>query len=127
MPKSIKKLIILSSLTVFLSLAVSVWTASAAWLAWDANTDQVEGYIIYYGTSATNLSQSVEVGTVTSYNLDDFNLSENIRYYFSLAAYNAAGESPRTATVDYIKESQSQVDTTPPSPPSGLTATLPTN
>ena len=126
MPKSIRKLFVLSCFAALLVCVISIGTASAARFAWDTSTD-ADGYIIHYGTSESDQSQSVDVGKVSSYDLDNFSLPENVWYYFSLSAYNAAGESPRTHTERYRKEPSTQVDTTPPNAPTGLTATIPTN
>ncbi|MGD9017026.1 MAG: fibronectin type III domain-containing protein [Desulfobacterales bacterium] len=97
--------------------AVVLSQAFAATLVWDANTDVVDGYRIHYGTSASNLSKSVNVGKATQYNLDQLPLTEKIQYYFSVSAYNSAGESDLSSPVAYTP-----ADTTPPAPPKGLTA-----
>jgi hypothetical protein len=97
--------------------AVVVPQVLAATLVWDANTDVVDGYRVYFGTSASNLSNSVNVGKATQYNLDQLPLTEKIQYYFSVSAYNSAGESDLSAPVAYTP-----ADTTPPAPPKGLTA-----
>ncbi len=90
---------------------------SAATLVWDASTGTVDGYKVYYGTSATNPSESVNVGNVTQYAIDSLPLSENVQYYFCVSAYNTAGESDPCAPVAYTPS-----DTTPPTPPIGLVA-----
>ena len=88
----------------------------AAKLIWDASSGTVDGYKVYYGTTATP-SNSKTVGNVTSYNLDNLPLSENVQYYLTLTAYNSAGESAPSLPVIYTPG-----DSTPPFPPSGLTA-----
>jgi hypothetical protein len=103
-----------------LALLLLPSTALAVSLAWDANTDPVDGYKVYYGTDQANLSQTIDVGTATTYDLDQLGLSENVTYWFSLSAYNAAGESPLTPAVMY-----EPADTTPPSPPTGFVAIIP--
>jgi hypothetical protein len=95
-------------------------TPLAAMLAWDANTDPVDGYRIHYGTSATAQSQTLDVGNVTSYNLEGLPLSESTQYYISLTAYNDAGESVKAGPLVYTP-----ADTTPPAPPIGLEAVPP--
>lgn len=94
--------------------APSVWAAS---LVWDPNTDAVDGYKVYYGTSKTNLSKVVDVGKATQCNLDKLPLTEKVQYFFSVSAYNSAGESGKTTPLSYTP-----ADTTPPAPPTGLEA-----
>jgi hypothetical protein len=100
-------------------ILLAAFDSHAATLRWGSSPGSPNGYKVYYSTSATNLSTSKDVGNVTAYNLDKLPLSENVRYYFSVSAYNAAGESERSATVDYIPG-----DTTPPNPPLGLVAAI---
>jgi hypothetical protein len=49
------------------------------------------GYHIHYGTSATALSQEIDVPTigVTDYVVEDLNA--NSTYYFAISSYNSAG------------------------------------
>jgi hypothetical protein len=89
--------------------------APADFLAWDPPPEQVDGYVIHYGTSQSNLSQTRDIGNVTSYDLEDLPLSESVQYYLSVAAYNSAGEGPPAGPVAYTP-----ADQTPPSPPVGL-------
>jgi hypothetical protein len=107
------KISVVTMLLVFTTVAV----VSAASLVWDASTGTVDGYNVYYGTSATNPSESVNVGNVTQYSIDSLPLSENVQYYLSVSAYNTAGESDPCAPVAYTP-----ADTTPPTPPVGLVA-----
>ena len=104
---------ILMLIMVFTTITVG----SAATLVWDASAGTVDGYKVYYGTGATNPSESVNVGNVTQYAIDSLPLSENVQYYLSVSAYNTAGESDPTAPVAYTP-----ADTTPPQPPVGLQA-----
>jgi len=107
--------------TCLITLLAFAASSPAASLAWDPNTEPVDGYRIYYGTSETAQSQTLNVGNVTSYNLDALPLSENIPYYISLTAYNAAGESAKAGPLTYTP-----ADRTPPSPPVGI-AVVPPN
>lgn len=59
-------------------------------LAWDASTSTVNGYVLYYGTSESSLTSTVDVGNQTTYSIDG--LTTGARYYFEVRAY--AG-SPR--------------------------------
>ncbi|MGD9017025.1 MAG: fibronectin type III domain-containing protein [Desulfobacterales bacterium] len=92
---------------------------SAATLVWDPNTDTVDGYKIYYGENPSSLSNSVNAGMVTQYNLDTLRLSENIEYFFCVSAYNSAGESDPSTAVSYTP-----ADQTPPTPPGGFLVEL---
>jgi hypothetical protein len=91
--------------------------ALSATLVWNDGSGTIEGYKVHYGTSSTNPHESIKVGTTTSYSLDKLSLSEGTQYFFSVSAYNAAGESDPCAPVAYTPS-----DTTPPSPPAGLVA-----
>ena len=105
--------IILVLITVFIVIS----EGSAASLVWDASTGTVDGYKVYYGTSSSNPSSTVDVGNTTLYSIDSLPLSENTQYYFCVSAYNTAGESDPCAPVAYTP-----ADTTPPTPPVGLVA-----
>lgn len=95
---------------------LSVLAINAATLNWVDSSGNPAGYKIYYGTNVSTPSHSKDVGNVTRYNLDQLPLSENVQYYFCVSAYNAAGESAPCPPVSYTPG-----DTTPPSPPIGLT------
>lgn len=60
-------------------------------LAWDANPpeDAVKGYRVHYGTAPGSHTQHVDVGNVTQTN---FTLPDGPTYYFTVTAYNAAGD-----------------------------------
>ena len=107
------KTIILTLIMIFAAISIG----SAATLVWDPSSGTVDGYNVYYGTSATNPGQSVNVGDTTQYSIDSLPLSENVQYYLSVSAYNTAGESAPCAPVAYTP-----ADTTPPTPPVGLVA-----
>ncbi len=98
-------------------LIISVCRVNAATLNWTASTGNPTGYKVYYGTNANSPSNSKDVGNVTNYNIDQLPLSENVRYYFSVSAYNAEGESATCPPVAYTPG-----DSTPPVPPVGLKA-----
>jgi hypothetical protein len=117
MSKSKKCVIIIAFTALSLCLTTSIWAAT---LVWDPNTDQVDGYKVHYGTNQSSLSQIVDVGNVTQYNLDQLPLQEQVEYFFSLSAYNAAGDSGTTTPLSYTP-----ADTTPPAPPTGLEAYIP--
>jgi hypothetical protein len=107
------KTIIITLIMVFTAVSL----VSAATLVWDPSSGTVDGYNVYYGTSATSPGQSVNVGDTTQYSIDSLPLSENVQYYLCVSAYNTAGESAPCAPVAYTP-----ADTTPPTPPVGLVA-----
>jgi hypothetical protein len=74
---------------VFGSLAHAQTTQSVT-LAWDTDTDPtVVGYNLDYGTSSTSLTQTQNVGNVTTATVSG--LTPGVTYYFAVTAYNAAG------------------------------------
>ena len=111
------RLLTKSMISTLIFLYIMISTVSAATLVWNASSGTVDGYNVYYGTSATNPSDSINVGNSTQCSIDSLPLSENVQYYFTVSAYNTAGESAPCAPVAYTP-----ADTTPPAPPVGLTA-----
>ncbi len=89
----------------------------AATLNWSASSGEVDGYKVYYGTNPSSPSNSIDVGGVTNYSLEKLHLEEATQYFFSVTAYNAAGESSHCSPVAYAP-----ADATPPMPPIGLNA-----
>ena len=66
--------------------------AHGAFLRWSANTEaDLTGYRVYYGTSSRNYDWVADLGNVTEYQLSKLNLLENVSYYFSITAYDSAG------------------------------------
>ena len=109
-----------AKISVTLIAITSLFLCSAAFsasLQWKASTGEVKGYKVYYGTSSSSPSNKVDVGNATRYSLDSLSLSPKTQYYFSVSAYNQAGESRRCAPVAYTP-----ADATPPAPPAGLQA-----
>ena len=80
-------------------------TATLSWTAPTTNTDgsilnDLAGYHIHYGTSASALTQTIDVsgGGTTSYVVTG--LPSGYTYYFSISAYSSAGtESANTSVV----------------------------
>lgn len=64
--------------------------------------DNPAGFVIHYGTSASNLNQSVTIGSYSarSYNLPG--LSKGMTYYFSVAAINTLNKEGERSTVTSI-------------------------
>ncbi len=64
--------------------------ASYLTLAWDPNTEQdLAGYRIYYGTASREYVDSIDVGNVTTYRLDD--LLEDVTYFLAVTAHDNSG------------------------------------
>ena len=76
-----------SLLAFALLLSPMVAYGAAVTLAWDANTeDDLAGYKIHYGTASHSYSQSIDVGDVTEYTLED--LDDGVTYYLAATAYD---------------------------------------
>jgi len=109
---------IISSITILLAILIFAWTpAAAATLEWNTSSGTVEGYNVYYSTSATTPGNLIDVGNTAQFDIDTLSLTENVQYYFCVSAYNTAGESNPCSPVAYTP-----ADTTPPTPPVGLIA-----
>jgi Fibronectin type III domain len=67
-------------------------SATTATLAWNVVTDpSLSGYNVKVGTTSGLYSRTITVGNVTSYTVDS--LTTGTTYFFSVTAYNSAGES----------------------------------
>jgi len=67
-------------------------SAATATLAWSAITDpSLSGYNVKVGTASGLYTRTITVGNVTSYTVDS--LATGTTYFFSVTAYNSAGES----------------------------------
>jgi fibronectin type 3 domain-containing protein len=76
----------------FLFFLFFLSNAEAAYLdlAWDPNEElDLGGYRVYYGTTSGDYINFVDIGTATSYRLD--NLLDDVTYYIALTAYDTAG------------------------------------
>jgi hypothetical protein len=74
-----------------LGLAVSAASAGSVIVAWDASANAT-GYRVYWGTSPGVYGASpLDVGNVTETTINS--LSDCTTYYFSVKAYNSAGDS----------------------------------
>jgi hypothetical protein len=60
-------------------------------LAWDANTDQVDGYRIYWGTAPRSYQSHYDVGNVTNFAVP--RMFGPGQYFFAATAYLGAAES----------------------------------
>lgn len=72
-------------------LGVTGTTASSAGLSWSAVSGTVTGYNVY--------RNGTKVGTTSSTSYTDSGLSASTTYSYAVTAYNSAGESAKSATV----------------------------
>jgi len=83
-------------------------TAHFSWTAPTQNTDDsdltdLDGFIVYYGRSANQLTNSIIINSSTTESITIENLRKEETYYFSVSAFNALNiESERTVNVSKI-------------------------
>jgi hypothetical protein len=89
----------LTLITMFsiLFCACQILHAAQVTLAWDANSDPVAGYRLYYGHSSRNYQTNVNVGNATTYTWSG--LADGQTYYFAATAYDASNNQS-----DYSEE-----------------------
>ena len=85
-------------------------------VAWDENNPVPEGYILYWGTSSGNYSDSQDVGAATQYTIPD--LQDGLTYYFAVKAYDDGNESDYSQEISHTVATPNSSPTTP-SVPSG--------
>ena len=93
-------------------------------VAWDENNPVPEGYILYWGTSSGNYSDSHDVGAATQYTIPG--LQDGLTYYFAVKAYDDGNESGYSQEISHTVATPNSSPTTPsvPSgPASGFTQT----
>ncbi|MFL6114708.1 MAG: glycoside hydrolase family 6 protein [Catenulispora sp.] len=97
-------------------LKTTATTSSTIALSWTASTDNVgvTGYAIYRGTT--------QIGTSTTTTFTDTGLTASTQYTYTVKAFDAAGNSSAASTAVTATTSGETGDTTPPSMPTGLTA-----
>ncbi len=79
-----------------LTLIAGDTTIAATWNTSSAPAATVGGYIVYYGTSRTALTNSIDVGNATSTTLTG--LTNYTRYFVAVSAYSTSGtESSQSA------------------------------
>ena len=78
--------------TVFTALigTSSIAYAQTPRLQWDVSpSENVAGYIVYYGVTSGVLTSSIDVGNTTQWVIDG--LQPGLTYYFNVKAYNTSG------------------------------------
>ena len=72
-------------------------------LEWSANPEpDLDGYMVYYGTSSRDYAWSVDVGDYTSCAISDSRFEDGQTYYFAATAYDEYGnESAYSEEVTY--------------------------
>ncbi|MBI5588815.1 MAG: PKD domain-containing protein [Deltaproteobacteria bacterium] len=115
-----KFLTYITGLTLFLficlnSSAVFAGTATLSWTAPTTNADgtaltDLAGYKVYYGTSTGNYTQTINVGNVMTYQVAS--LTDGGTYYFSVTAYDTAGNESGYSTE--VSKTVAGSDTTAP-------------
>jgi len=104
------------------SLTASVLSSSQINVSWQDNATNETGFKIEQWTSATgSWIQITTVGANVNF-YSNTDLSESTRYYYRVRAYNAAGNSSYSNTVNAITQAAAD-DATAPSVPTGLMAT----
>ncbi len=76
-------------------------------VSWDSNSENdLAGYCIYYGTESKYYDHIKDVGMTVSIQIN--NLTENVRYYFVLTAYDSSGnESDFSEEISIMLETDS--------------------
>ncbi len=117
-------LISLVALTLILFLCISNVYSAQATLSWNPNGEgDLAGYKVYYGNSSGSYSSNIDAGSQTSYTIS--NLVEGEIYFFAATAYDFSGnESGYSNEVNYNVPITSLQDTTPPTTPTYIQATV---
>ena len=107
---------ILAALSLLLFVFTGSNDAAGEALYWEKPAIGIAtGYTIHYGTTANNLNNHIDVGNVTTKQLDQFTLQEKNTYSFAISAYNAECKSELSNIVTWTVP-----DTTPPMPPANV-------
>jgi len=100
-------------------LNASAGIAADTTLTWDPPTlnedgsalEDLDGYILYFGTASDTYTQSIDVNNVTTYELTGLTIGAT--YYFAMTAYDTSGNES-TYSNELIRTIQAPADTTPP-------------
>lgn len=75
--------------------------AATVSISWNANTESdLAGYRVHYGTAKGSYSNHINVGNTTSWQIS--NLAAGTNYYFTLTAYDTAGNESLPSAETYI-------------------------
>ena len=115
----------LSVVISFLLFHLQIAFGAALSLSWNPNGEaDLDGYMIYYGTSPGNYGPPIDVGEVTSYSLSG--LTEGVRYYIALAAYDTSdNESGKSGEVNGVAQSITTTSSTGTTTSIPVTTTVP--
>jgi hypothetical protein len=81
----------LAALVLVLFYPIRIVHASQVTLEWDPVIHpNLAGYMVYYGTSSSDYSETMDVGNWTSVTIAG--LEEDVTYYFAVAAYSVYDE-----------------------------------
>ncbi|MFI5360053.1 MAG: cohesin domain-containing protein, partial [Halanaerobiales bacterium] len=75
-------------------------------LEW-SRVDNADGYKVKYGTVSGAYTEEIDVASTTAYTVSG--LTGNLRYYFVVSAYNAAGESANSNQLSAVPEEDDQI------------------
>src|SRR5207237_7997790 len=79
-----------SILSILLIATAAFATGQSVTLAWDANREpDVAGYVLHFGTSSLTLTNTINVGNITSKTISG--LVSGVTYFFAVTAYNTSG------------------------------------
>jgi fibronectin type 3 domain-containing protein len=99
------------------NLTASAVSTSEIDLAWTNNASNATGFVVNRSTDGVNFSQLAVLGNVTSYK--DTGLSAGTKYYYEVAASNAAGSS----AFSNVANATTNAALSAPAAPSNLAAT----
>ena len=89
-----KRILAILLLVLFIPVSASCLPGVKRWrLAWDPNTEpDLAGYRVYYSTVSGDYDEAdgVDVGNVTTRDLDSLILAEGVNYFFVLTAYDTS-------------------------------------
>ena len=93
-----------------LSIAATVNAASTVTLAWDPNTDQVDGYKIFHRIEggAYDYANPAWLGAETSGGVQ--NIADDVTHYFVVRAYRGALESADSVEVSFTPASYTPIN-----------------
>jgi fibronectin type 3 domain-containing protein len=105
-------------LSMIIAFLASQGQAAEVQLTWDPSPGNPAGYKLYYGQASRSYQGTIDVGLNTTYTLSG--LTDGQRYYFSVTAYDTAGnESDHANEVMTVSGNETGVPPTITSPAVG--------